>query len=159
MNPPTEIMLQWTNGSWDHRAYWGANVIDYGTDGSTSRRYMGPLPLAGRWVRLEVPASSVGLAGTTLKGMSFTSYGGKVTWDCAGKNAPFTVSTPRSANGVVLSWNSLPGQKYDIAYRSSLGGTNWITVSPTITATKYTCTWTDTSIGSNTQRFYRIIAK
>lgn len=51
-NVPSEVMLQWNDGSWDHRAYWGANSIGWGTDGSDSRRYMGALPGAGGWVRL-----------------------------------------------------------------------------------------------------------
>jgi RHS repeat-associated protein len=85
-NPPSEIVLQWNNGDWEHRAYWGANLITYwGVDGTDSRRYMGPLPEAGRWVRLEVPASSVGLEGSTLNGMAFSLYGGRATWDRAGK--------------------------------------------------------------------------
>jgi hypothetical protein len=25
--PPKEIMLQWNTGDWQHRAYWGDNVI------------------------------------------------------------------------------------------------------------------------------------
>ena len=30
-NPPTEVMLQWHDGgSWEHRAYWGANSIGVG---------------------------------------------------------------------------------------------------------------------------------
>src|SRR4051812_7026439 len=37
-NLPTEIMLQWNNGSWEHRAYWGGNFIPWGTDASVSRR-------------------------------------------------------------------------------------------------------------------------
>src|SRR5262249_52352890 len=69
-NLPTEIMLQWHNGTWEHRAYWGANNITYGTDGTSSRKYMGALPPAGQWVRLQVPASQVGLEGSTLGGMA-----------------------------------------------------------------------------------------
>src|SRR5438874_2331852 len=30
---PTEVMLQWNDGSWDHRAFWGANNISYGAIG------------------------------------------------------------------------------------------------------------------------------
>ena len=52
--PPREIMLQWFTGGWDHRAYWGDNVIPFGRDASTERVHMGPLPEAGKWVRLEV---------------------------------------------------------------------------------------------------------
>ena len=46
-NPPSEVMLQWNDGSWEHRAYWGANLIAWGTDGTVSRRYMGALPATG----------------------------------------------------------------------------------------------------------------
>ncbi|HYW74749.1 MAG TPA: discoidin domain-containing protein, partial [Pyrinomonadaceae bacterium] len=86
-SPPTELMLQWNDGSWEHRAYWGANNISYGNDGTTTRQYMGPLPPAGQWVRLEVPASQVALEGSTVGGMSFTLYDGSATWDHAGKAA------------------------------------------------------------------------
>jgi Glycosyl hydrolase family 9/Cellulase N-terminal ig-like domain len=93
-NVPSELMLQWTDGNWEHRAYWGANNISYGTDGTVTRHYMGPLPAAGQWVRLEVSASLVGLAGSQLKGMAFSLYGGRATWDYAGKS---TASDPSQA--------------------------------------------------------------
>ncbi len=41
VNTPTEAMLQWDDGSWDHRAYWGANSLTYGVDGTVSRTNMG----------------------------------------------------------------------------------------------------------------------
>jgi hypothetical protein len=82
-NPPSEVMLQWHDGNngWEHRAYWGANDIGLGTN-------MGSLPATGQWVRLEVPASSVGLEGSTLDGMAFSLFGGRATWDHAGKAVP-----------------------------------------------------------------------
>jgi len=84
-NPPSEVMLQWYDGSWEHRAYWGANQINWGSDGTVGRRAMGALPATGQWVRLAVPAAQVGLEGRTLNGMAFTLYGGRATWDYAGK--------------------------------------------------------------------------
>jgi hypothetical protein len=86
-NPPTEVMLQWydSNNSWEHRAYWGANSISYGNSGTTGRYYAGPLPAAGQWVQLAIPASAVGAEGAVLNGMSFTLYGGRASWDHAGK--------------------------------------------------------------------------
>jgi hypothetical protein len=84
-NPPSEVMLQWFDGSWEHRAYWGANLIGFGIDGTVSRRFMGALPATGQWVKLSVPASQVGLEGRTLNGMAFTLYNGRATWDYAGK--------------------------------------------------------------------------
>jgi hypothetical protein len=87
-NPPSEIMLQWNDGNWGHRAYWGANNISLGVDGTESQRFMGALPAAGQWVRLEVPASLVGLEGHVLNGMAFTLNDGRATWDHVGKAIP-----------------------------------------------------------------------
>jgi hypothetical protein len=86
-NPPTEIMLQWYEPAtgFEHRAFWGQNQIGWGTTGTNSRRYMGPLPPAGEWTLLEVPASMVGAEGLTLSGMAFTLFNGKATWDDAGR--------------------------------------------------------------------------
>jgi len=85
-NIPEELMLQWwePTQAWAHGAYWGANRIDWGADGTQSRRYMGPMPAAEGWVRLETPASAVGLEGKDVAGMAFTLYGGRVNWDYSG---------------------------------------------------------------------------
>jgi hypothetical protein len=85
-NPPRAIMLQWrANNNWEHRAYWGENVIQHGQDQSPSRLTKGALPKAGEWVRLEVQASEVGINGTEqLMGWAFTQAGGTVYWDRAG---------------------------------------------------------------------------
>lgn len=99
-NMPREIMLEWKDAnSWEHRAYWGANKINSGTDGTNSRRYMGALPKAGTWVRLEVPASAVGLEGSTLNGMAFTLDAGRATWDLAGKVTSNATPPPTSPPG------------------------------------------------------------
>lgn len=95
LNPPSQVMLQWNDGSWEHRAYWGANQIGWGTNGTNSRRYMGPLPVSGQWVRLAVPASQVGLEGRVVNGMAFTLYNGRATWDVAGR-------TPSA--GAISNW-------------------------------------------------------
>jgi hypothetical protein len=84
-DPPREIMLQWHSDTWRHRAYWGRNKITWGTDGTPERRYMGPLPAAGKWVRLEVDAARVGITpGTAIVGWAFTQFDGTVYWDRAG---------------------------------------------------------------------------
>jgi hypothetical protein len=68
----------------DHRAYWGSNLINYGTNGTISRTNMGALPATGQWVRLQVPASAVGLEGRIIEGINFTLYSGRAAWDSAG---------------------------------------------------------------------------
>lgn len=88
-DPASEIMLQFQDATgWEHRAYWGANAIAWGADGTSARRYMGPMPQSGTWVRLEVPAALVGLEGAAIMGMSFVKEGGTVIWDQVGKSAP-----------------------------------------------------------------------
>src|SRR4029453_3585498 len=47
VHKPREVMLQWNDGSWEHRAYWGENLINFGTDGTVTRQFMGNLPPAG----------------------------------------------------------------------------------------------------------------
>lgn len=95
-NLPTQIMLQWNvagASGWDHRAYWGApddgpspRFLPFGKPG-TGRRYMGPLPPAGRWMRLEVPAATVGLEQQAVSIIAFTLYDGQAWWDLAGKTS------------------------------------------------------------------------
>ncbi len=84
-NPPTAIMLSFGADNWEHRVYWGANVINFGTNGTASRHYAGPLPTAGQWVRLEVPASAVALEGQSVQAMCFSTFNGRVTYDRTGK--------------------------------------------------------------------------
>ncbi|MEM7453528.1 MAG: PSD1 and planctomycete cytochrome C domain-containing protein [Planctomycetota bacterium] len=89
-DPPSQIMLQWNDGSWEHRAYWGENKIDWGSDGSASRLHMGDLPETGKWIRLEVKASDVGFAEMgRIHGWAFTKSGGHVYWDKTGVISKF----------------------------------------------------------------------
>jgi tetratricopeptide (TPR) repeat protein len=88
-DPPRAVMLQFKSPDWDHRAFWGEDVIPYGTAGKEDHVSMGPLPRAGEWVRLEVEAAKVGLsAGAELNGWAFTQHGGTCYWDAAGITGP-----------------------------------------------------------------------
>jgi hypothetical protein len=161
-NLPSELMLQWNDGSsWDHRAYWGANSLGYGLDGTPGRQFMGPLPAAGQWVQLRVPAASVGLEGHTLTGMAFTCFNGRVSWDAAGRLAPATGSNPVSipftvnvtATGATLTWASIPNHLYEVRYKNSLTDPSWTTIAQ-FSPTNTTTSWTDTRAG---QRFYQVM--
>ncbi len=84
-NPPKQVMVQYNDGNWDHRAYWGENLISFGIDGTTSRKRLGDLPETGKWVRLEIPAAEVGFKGlAAVQGIAFSQHGGKAYWDNAG---------------------------------------------------------------------------
>ena len=168
-NVPSEVMLAWNNGTWEHRAYWGANSITYGVSGTDSRRYMGPLPAAGQWVRLEVPASQVGLEGSILKGMDFSVYGGRATWDRAGKTSIVVSgavitnsvrgSISRVAGGAMqFNWPSVAGKIYRVAYKSNLTDPTWTDLNGSITATGTNSSWTDSTAAGASQRFYVVYA-
>jgi hypothetical protein len=86
--PTKTVMMQFhSNNSWDHRSFWGEDLINFGGLGAdvVAHRPMGPLPATGQWVRLEVDANHVGLAaGAVIDGFAFTQFGGKAYWDDAG---------------------------------------------------------------------------
>lgn len=112
-NTPQQIMLQFKEGtSWEHRAFWGSNSIAVGSQSGVSddSRLIGALPPKGEWVKLEVPASLVGLEGKTLTGVSYGLYNGAASWDMTDLFGIPTISTNMDAT--------------DITYKSAVvGGT------------------------------------
>ena len=115
-NPPREIMLEWNDGTWEHRAFWGEDLIARGTAGTVSRVAMGALPAAGQWVRLVLPAAAVGLEGRSLNGMSFRMYNGKAWFDRAGKASPGQTSI----EPVVLGFSAMFATKNAVSMSSGL---------------------------------------
>ena len=87
-NPPKQLMLQFHGKSWSHRAWWGEDLIPYGKGSKKADHHkVGKLPATGKWVRLEVPAKSVGLpAGSKITKLAYTQFGGTVQWDQAGRH-------------------------------------------------------------------------
>ena len=110
--PPRAIMLQFHTDAWKHRAVWGdPAAIDFGKAGTTERFHAGPLPKAGEWVRIAVPAAQVGLAaGAKLAGFALTQCDGHVRWDLVGavtRDDP-TVDERRS---LAAWWKKRTGEK------------------------------------------------
>ncbi|MCA9139370.1 MAG: PSD1 domain-containing protein [Planctomycetales bacterium] len=109
---PETIMIQFHSGQWKHRAVWGKQEkIPFGEIKTASKRHLGQLPDAGRWVRLEVDAKSIGLTpGTKVSGFAFTQFGGTVTWDQMGIE-----STINKTTDPAWSWQ---------AWKDKFGGKN-----------------------------------
>lgn len=79
---PEEVMIQFHGSAWNHRAVWGADIIDFGKKGTSQRFVAGPLPETGKWIRLEVPGEKMGLkAGMQIVGFAFTVHGGTAYFD------------------------------------------------------------------------------
>ena len=87
-NPPSQVMLQFhhAKGGWSHRAWWGKDDIPFGKGTAGPSHFkVGDLPETGKWVRLEVPVSDLGLkTGDALTEFAFTQFDGKVWWDQSG---------------------------------------------------------------------------
>ena len=110
-NPPKSVMLQYHRSGWLHRAVWGDyDAIAWGTPNTPERVHMGPLPKAGEWVRLEVPAEKVGLnPGDQLTGFATTQQAGTVYWDKVGVVG---VSDPANdpQRSFIAWWNGAKGK-------------------------------------------------
>jgi Protein of unknown function (DUF1553)/Protein of unknown function (DUF1549)/Planctomycete cytochrome C len=82
---PRELVLEWNANGWAHRAFWGEDLAIQGKLGTPTRWPAGPLPEAGRWARIEVPAERLGLpAGTEVTGVGFRVDEGRAYWDRVG---------------------------------------------------------------------------
>lgn len=104
-DPPKTIMLQVIDDSWQHRAYWGENLINVDQDKTPARLPMGPLPELGKWVRLEVPAAQIGVKpGSELQGWAFIQFDGTVYWD---KSGIATASPPQTHFASQLAWEQV----------------------------------------------------
>ena len=90
-NKPDQLFLQWYDGTTWCRAFWGSNFREMGVTGTEGWRYMGGLPEPGKWVRLDVPASYVGLEGRSISGMAFGFYkqsdNAQVLWGRSGNSS------------------------------------------------------------------------
>jgi len=114
---PSEIMLQFhaVGGSWEHRAYWGSNLITAcgttgttcGTNGTPSRLSMGPIPsVQNGWVELIVKTDDVGVSGLSINGLAYTLYNGGAYWDYSALGT--------SSTGTLTVTNLLAGQKAEL---------------------------------------------
>ena len=74
----------------------------------------------------------------------------------AASPAPIVLQASRSANGLLLTWNTQLGALYHVQSKTNVAQTNWTDLSGSITATNASTAWTDTAIHSNLRRFYRV---
>ncbi len=85
-DPPKTVQLQFNDGIWEHRAFWGERRGYGGGNEAPSNHHVGDLPAPGQWARLEVFASAVGLKpGAKLVGWAFTQFDGTAYFDTAGR--------------------------------------------------------------------------
>jgi hypothetical protein len=107
------------------------------------------------------PKSSTSLVGAetvnlTLSANAAYTVGSpnNATITIAGNSVPSTAS--KSGNNMRITWASTVGKTYRVAYKNGLVDANWTNLSPTITATGTSTSYTDTTIGANKQRYYMV---
>ena len=122
-----EVMIQFHTDGWKHRAVWGADVIEFGTKGTTERFVAGPLPEVGKWVKLEVPGASMGLVpGMKVVGFAFTVHGGTVYFDKMGVTGRVDpVSDPQQS---LVAWRAAQAGKDTPGAPGDLNG--WLKEGP-----------------------------
>src|SRR5262249_7017805 len=165
-DPPRQIQLEFyapVDGD-EHRAFWGEDLIGSGTPGTAGRVNMGALPPAGQWVRLQVPASTLNLAGKLVLGMYFEHYNGHAWWDrvattaagAAAANAslsvnPATVVGGNPATGTVLLTNAAAASA-TVSLSSATPSLASVPASVTVPAGKTSAdfTVTTTAVASST---------
>ncbi len=101
-NPPRSLMLQWRDATgWAHRAYWGEPLLTWGRPATGAHPFqvaghfhVGQLPPVGRWVRIEVPSTAVGLANVAVNGVSFDLFDGRAAFGPTGAQSSATGERP-----------------------------------------------------------------
>jgi hypothetical protein len=73
----------------------------------------------------------------------------------AAEPVPAILSLGLTNNTVAITWSSVANLIYQLQSNSSLNGTNWVNVSPSVTATGTVSTATNV-VGNVSQQFYRI---
>ncbi|HEX7155337.1 MAG TPA: RHS repeat-associated core domain-containing protein [Thermoanaerobaculia bacterium] len=88
---PREIQLVWdTTTKGARHVYWGEALMG----GENGAIYMGPVPAAGQWVRVEVPVTPI-LEQTNVWRIRMLHHGGQVWFDRFGKTG--TACTPAAS--------------------------------------------------------------
>lgn len=113
---PDLVGLEWQDetGSREHRAWWGESPPEASPGETAGWRRVGPLPVAGRWVRLQVPAGLVGLSGRRVTGQTWFSRGGIVRWGPAGVALPGFTSPESPRLRAVRATASSLGIEFDL---------------------------------------------
>ena len=110
--PPKAVMIQLHTDGWEHRAVWGeGGVIPWGAVGQASQLVLGPLPEAGKWVRVAFKPESIGVPpGTKIGGFALTQFDGHVRWDKVGLSSTDDPATD-PARSFAAWWKARVGQE------------------------------------------------
>jgi len=78
------------------------------------------------------------------------------SFSCSETNMPVLQTAIQTNGQIVLSWNALSGQPYQVQYTTNLIRPDWNNLGDVISTTNSTVTVTN-SIGTDPQQFYRVV--
>ena len=77
--PAQQVVLQVYDGdlSGAHRISLGDDILPFSDRSAFGHVSYGPMPPAGRWIRIKVPVSDIGMDGRQIAGLAFYAAGGQ----------------------------------------------------------------------------------
>ena len=98
-DPPDGVMLQFRAKSWNHGVVWGDwSDVPFADDrkgNGDGLALAGPLPEAGKWVRLAIEPSRMEIpAGTRVTAVSLSQARGRARWDSIGVSVSKPAALP-----------------------------------------------------------------
>jgi hypothetical protein len=81
---------------------------------------------------------------------------GSASVTIAGNGVPVTSIRKVPGGSMMITWASVPGKIYRVAYKSSLIDASWTNLSGDITASGAATSWTDSTAGASKQRYYLV---
>ncbi|MFM7290506.1 MAG: PSD1 and planctomycete cytochrome C domain-containing protein, partial [Planctomycetia bacterium] len=117
-DPPDAVMLQFRAKSWNHGVVWGDwSDVPFADDrkgNGDGLALAGPLPEAGKWVRLAIEPSRMEMpAGTRVTAVSLAQARGRARWDSIGVSVG-KPSTKVPSQSFAIWWkgqSALPADK------------------------------------------------
>jgi Bacterial Ig-like domain/Carboxypeptidase regulatory-like domain/F5/8 type C domain len=166
-NPPREIALQWWDGSgWERRAFWGEDLIGGGSTQTQSHWKIGLLPASGEWVRLEVPASVMGLEDKTVYGFNVRIFDGRAWFDRVGAYSRVNVARGKEATQVANYTDEhhaaravdgiLEGDPHFAAITASQATPYWTVDLGSVQPIEDIVVWNQTNASANRLSNYRV---
>ena len=110
--------------------------------------------------KLRFGTNSAGLTSTQLSQIQFADYQnapGRI--DASGfvtPDVPVFTSVTKTNNSVSLVWLSINGKTHQVDFKLNLTDASWTTLTPNVTASGSTASYTDTTASAG-RRFYRVI--
>ncbi len=83
-NPPQSVWLRVQQEDVEHQVVWTSTPLTRPSDPMLVTVFGGELPVAGGWVKLEMPFKKMQLINGSIKAISFGTQGGTAYWDSIG---------------------------------------------------------------------------